>query len=205
MAAKGTGAVRWTAGVFSAVAALTAACTAGPVVNTGDSWTPAGALTPSPSLPTPANNLHLANAYDYFARSDDHTGYYFTTPSRRWRCAILTHTRAGCQSVGTSPIGIAGSPDTVVTSDGASHAPNAIVVDELSDPHFAWVGRTEFASDAGAAKVLGFNRVLDAAGFRCNVQQSGVSCLSESTGNGFTFSSDGFTPRYTDVPDDAPP
>jgi hypothetical protein len=192
-------------GVVSAVAALTAACAAGPVVKTGDAFTRPQPATPTSSVPTPANNLHLANAYDYFARSDDHTGYYFTTPSGRWRCAIVTHTRAGCESAGGSSMGIPGSPATVVDTDGASHTPNAIVVDELGDAHFAWVGQAEFSSVSGSGKVLEFNRVLDAAGFRCNVQQSGVSCLNESTGNGFTFSSDGYTLQYTDVPDDAPP
>ena len=56
----------------------------------------------------------------------------------------------------------------------------------------------------GPAKVLQFNRILAAAGFRCNVQESGVSCLSELSGKGFTFSADGYTPQYTDVPADAP-
>ena len=102
-------------------------------------------------------------------------------------------------------MGVSGAPATVVDADGISHAPNAIVVDEVGDARFAWVQQTEFSSDSGSAKVLGFNRVLDAAGFRCNVQQTGVSCLSESAGNGFTFSTDGYTLQYTDVPDNAPP
>jgi hypothetical protein len=55
----------------------------------------------------------------------------------------------------------------------------------------------------GPAKALPFNKILAAAGFRCNVQQASVACLSESTGNGFTFSADGYTLSYTDVP--APP
>ena len=56
----------------------------------------------------------------------------------------------------------------------------------------------------GPANSLQFNRILAAAGFRCNVQESGVSCLSESSGKGFTFSAEGFTPQYTDVPAGAP-
>ena len=41
--------------------------------------------------------------------------------------------------------------------------------------------------------------------FRCNLQESkGVSCLSEESGKGFTFSADGFTLQYTEVPLDAP-
>ena len=63
----------------------------------------------------------------------------------------------------------------------------------------------EFSLDPGPAKVLPFNRILAVAGFRCNVQEAaGVSCQSEFTGKGFTFSPDGFVPQYTDVPTEAP-
>jgi hypothetical protein len=31
-----------------------------------------------------------------------------------------------------------------------------------------------------------------------------VSCQSEASGKGFTFSADGYTPQYTDVPANAP-
>jgi hypothetical protein len=31
-----------------------------------------------------------------------------------------------------------------------------------------------------------------------------VSCLSEDSGAGFTFSADGFIPQYSEVPLDAP-
>ncbi|HEX2212148.1 MAG TPA: hypothetical protein VHH12_01525, partial [Mycobacterium sp.] len=49
-----------------------------------------------------------------------------------------------------------------------------------------------------------FNRILVAAGFRCNVQESGVSCMSEASGKGFSFAPEGFVPHYTEVPADAP-
>ncbi len=50
-----------------------------------------------------------------------------------------------------------------------------------------------------------FNKILAAAGFRCNVQETaGVSCLSEFSGKGFTFSADGVAPQYTDVPAEVP-
>ena len=43
------------------------------------------------------------------------------------------------------------------------------------------------------------------ARFRCNVQEAtGVSCVSEDSGSGFTFSAEGFLPTYTEVPVDAP-
>ena len=43
------------------------------------------------------------------------------------------------------------------------------------------------------------------AGFRCNVHEaSGISCMSELSGKGFTFSAEGYITTYIDVPADAP-
>ncbi len=197
--------MRCTPAILAAVAALTAACSPGPVVNTGETPPRTGPSGPASGPPTPANNLHLANAFDYFAHSGDQAGYYFTTPSGRWRCAILPHTIAGCQAASSSSLSIPGAPDTVTSPDGKSTAPNAIVVESAGDAHFAWLQQSEFSPVPGPAKVLEFNMVLDAAGFRCNVQEGGVSCLNETTVKGFTLSPDGYTLQYTDVPDNAPP
>jgi hypothetical protein len=205
MAQPGTGPARRTLAILAACAALTAACSPISVVNTGDTSARTGPNASTPPLPTPANNLHLANAYDYFADTTDRGGYYFTTPSGRWRCAIVPHSQAGCQSAGNSSMRIPGGPDTVTDADGDSAVPNAIVVDDVDDAHFASLRAGTFSPAGAPAKILKFNTVLDAAGFRCNVQQSaGVSCASETTGKGFTFSGDGYTPQYTDVPDNAP-
>ena len=64
------------------------------------------------------------------------------------------------------------------------------------------VGRSSgYALVPGPATVLPFGEVLAVAAFRCNVQEaSGISCLSEKSGRGFTFSADGFTFQYTDLP-----
>jgi len=205
MASRGSGAMRCPPAVLVAMAALTAACAPGPVVNTGDTSARTEPTASTPAPPTPADNLHLANAYDFFASSGDQSGYYFTTPSGRWRCAILPHTQAGCQSASGSAMSVPGAPDSVTTAAGKSSAPNAMVIDNTGDAHFAWLQPSEFSPVPGPAKVLEFNRVLDAAGFRCNVQDAGVSCLSELTVKGFTFSPDGYTLQYNDVPDNAPP
>jgi hypothetical protein len=204
MASEGAGAVRATQAVLATIAGLTAACAPGPVVNTGDTGALPEQTTSTPAPPTPANNLHLANAYDYFAQSDGNSGYYFTTPSGRWRCAILPHRQAGCRSASGWGISVAGAPETVTDADGQRTAPNAIVVDNAGSAHFSRLDPAELSPPSGSAKVLKFNSVLDAAGFRCNVQDAGVSCLSELTVKGFTFSPDGYTLQYTDVPDNAP-
>jgi hypothetical protein len=179
---------------LSAVAML-AGCSSPTVVNTSE---PSGEPTATPPVASspPPSNAHLVNAFDYVGQAGDITGYYFTTPSGKWRCAILTRTKAGCQAASSwqSGLGVEGEPDST----------NAIAVDEQGDPQFVTLEQPEFSLESESAKTLPFNRVLAAAGFRCNVQESGVSCLSEISGKGFTFSADGFTPQYTDVPEGAP-
>jgi hypothetical protein len=176
------------------------------VINTGEPPAQPAADSANATPSTPPSNAHLVNAFNFVAHVGDTTGYYFTTPSGKWRCAILAHTKAGCQAAVSwqSGLGITGEPESVPDAAGRKTTPNAIVIDRDGDPQFVALGQPEFWLQPGRANSLQFNRILAAAGFRCNVQESGVSCLSETSGNGFTFSADGFAPRYTDVPAGAP-
>jgi hypothetical protein len=190
---------------LTSVAVLVAAgCSEVRVVNTGDPWTdPATSTTAAPALP-PTNPMHLANAFDYAAHPTDQTAYYFTSPSGRWQCAILPRNMAGCQSSGGA-LGIAGAPVTVPDATGTDSKPNAVVVEPDGDAKFAVLDQPGLSLSPGPATVLPFNRTLIAARFRCNIQEAtGLSCLSEQSGNGFTFNEDGFAPQYTEVPVDAP-
>jgi hypothetical protein len=177
-----------------ALAVLAAGCSDEPIINTGEP-APTVSATAAPSRSTPASNAHLVDAFDYVGHMGDTAGYYFTTPSGKWRCAILTRIKAGCHAATNwqSGLGVRGEPDQA----------NAIVVESQGVPRFVTLEQPEFSLVPGPANVLPFNRILAAAGFRCNVQESGVSCLSEASGEGFTFSADGFTPQYTDVPANA--
>jgi hypothetical protein len=195
--------MRFTILIPAALLALTGCSTVG-VVDTGDppAATPANTAT-QPPLP-PVNNAHLVNAFDYVAHPNDEAGYFFTTPSGRWQCAILPRVMAGCQSSGGG-LGIAGEPDTVISASGEETTPNAIVIEPEGDTRFAALDQPGFTLIPGPANTLEFNRTLIAARFRCNVQEAiGVSCLSEQSGKGFTFSEEGFVPSYTEVPVDAP-
>ena len=166
--------------------------------------------TPEQTAPPPAatsstrpSNDKLVNAFDYYTRTDeDRSGYYFTSPSGSWRCVIVPRTWAGCQSSsGTGRIGVTGAPDTVTDADGRSGPPNSITVSTQGDPEFASIPADQFTQPSGAPKMLPFNKILAAAGFRCNIaQQTGISCLSEQSGKGFTFSNTGATWQYTDLP-----
>ncbi|MGV0793708.1 hypothetical protein [Mycolicibacterium sp. XJ1819] len=186
------------------LAGAVAGCSAERIVNTGEppAATPATSAS-TPPLPPPSA-AHLVNAFDYVAHLDGDAVYFFTTPSGRWACAIVPRVKAGCQSAAgwQSAMGIRGAPDSVPDSAGEASTPNAVVVGREADAGFVALEEPEFRY--ASAKELDFNRVLAAAGFRCNVQETGVSCLSELSRKGFTFSAEGFAPHYTEVPAGAP-
>jgi hypothetical protein len=188
----------------AAACVLVAGCTGEQIVNTSDQPPPSPATTTTP--PPAPSDTHLVNAFDYAGHPAGGTRYYFTTPSERWACAIVPRLQAGCSSASDweTSMGITGEPDSVPDAAGAPATPNALVVEREAEARFVALDQPEFVPDPGPAKVLQFNRTLAAAGFRCNVQETGVSCLSELSGKGFTFSDDGVVPRYTDVPVGAP-
>jgi len=179
-----------------AVVVVAAGCSGERIVNTGEPPPATPVTTSAAPPPPPPSNVHLVDAFDYVAHVNGAASYYFTTPSRKWRCAIFPRVKAGCQSASSwqSGLGVTDEPDDM----------NAIVVEREGDPRFVALEQPEFWLDPGPANTLQFNRILAAAGFRCNVQESGVSCLSEFSGKGFTFSAEGYTPQYTDVPAAAP-
>lgn len=187
------------------IAAFMVACgCAGPtVINTDDPVPRAESdVVSAPPTPRPSNDK-LANAFDYAVRVEGVTGYYFTSPSGRWQCAIKPRLEAGCQSAAApgAAIGISAAPEEVSGPDGEAEAPNAIRVDRNRDAEFAVVAPDAFGLDPGPARELPFDRILAAAGFRCNVQEAtGISCLSEASGKGFTFSGDEYRMTYSDLP-----
>lgn len=182
-----------------AVVSLTA-CT-GPAVVTTDDAGPAPSGSSAAPAPPPLNNDNLVNAFLFGAPVDGSTQYFFTTPSGRWECAVVARVQAGCQAADGAALGIDGAPETVIDAAGEEVTPNAIVVGRDADPAFVALEDAPFRPGSGSATVLQFNEILAVAGFRCNVQEAfGVSCLSERSGRGFTFSAEGYTPEYTDVP-----
>jgi hypothetical protein len=179
------------------VAILAVGCSGERVVTTDEPPVRTPTTTSAPPPLPRLDNAHLVDAFDYVAHVDGAAGYYFTTPSGRWRCAIFPRIKAGCQSASSwqSGLGVVDEPDDA----------NAIVVEREGDAHFVALEQPEFGLNPGPVNTLQFDRILAVAGFRCNVQEeAGVSCASELTGKGFTFSAEGFTLQYTDVPATAP-
>lgn len=191
-------------GAACAVLAV-AGCGSPTVVNTGEPWTPIETPAPPPQLPQYSTNSKLADASEYYVAAGAAKSYRFATPSGRWQCEIVPHRSAGCRPATSSRLSISGAPTAVPGPDGAPTAPNTIIIDADTDVRFIDAGEPATpeadADSAPAVATLPFGEVLVVAGFRCNVQEAiGVSCGSESSGKGFTFSADGYTSTYTDVP-----
>lgn len=186
--------------------ALLALGCSGPVVDTGEPPVTTKTTPPSPAPPQQPRVEHLVNGFDYAGEVNGATWYFFTTPSGRWECAIVPRVTAGCQAAGgQSSLGITGAPDSVLDAAGEESTPNAIEVPRDGEPRFSAVDPPGFGLAEGTPAELPFNRVLSVAGFRCNVQEAtGVSCMSDKSRQGFTFSAEGFTPAYVEVPADAP-
>ncbi len=108
-----------------------AGCSDATVINTAEPPVQTATAAPTAAPSTRPSNAHLVNAFNYVAHVGEITGYYFTTPSGKWRCAILAHTKAGCQASSSwkSGLGIAGAPESVPDAAGQETTPNAIVVD----------------------------------------------------------------------------
>lgn len=188
-----------------AAAVVVAGCGAPSVVTTDETVPPSDTVAAPSPIATRPSNAHLANAFDFAADVAGRTGYYFTSPSGRWECAIIPRTSAGCQNARSVSIGIEGAPEEVPGPDGEPATPNAIVVDRTGMARFVALPTPAFTLEPGPALELPFNRILAVAGFRCNIQETtGISCLSELSEEGFTFSAESYTTTYTDVPADAP-
>ncbi|MCG5433359.1 hypothetical protein LV457_13840 [Mycobacterium sp. MYCO198283] len=182
-------------------AAGVAACgEASQIVTTGDSPQPTASSTATSDAAPAVDPGALANAFDYYVRQNGRSGYYFTAPSGRWRCAIEPRTRVACQASAGSAIPVAGAPDSVVGPDGTDIAPNTIALAEEGDARFEWSDPATFIAGP-PPKPLPFGKILAIAGFRCHISEAvGISCRSERSGNGFTFSADGYTLQYTASP-----
>lgn len=186
---------------------LAAGCGSPTVVNTGEPWTPVETSSPPSGLPAHRTNEQLADASEFYFPAETPKVYRFVTPSGRWQCEIVPHASAGCRAVTASRLPISGAPTSVPGPDGEPRTPDTILIDRVSDVRFVAIAADENATGTDSDTdtdtpivTLPFGTVLQVAGFRCNVQEAtGVSCGSESSGKGFTFSADGYTAVYTDV------
>lgn len=140
----------------------------------------------------------VADARTYFANSGGIDGYYFTTPTGRWHCAIIVGGEphmAGCQpSTNTGAgIGVKGAPTVESNYSHKQVPPDTILIERGSEPRFAVLRQAVFRLASEQAKVLPYNTSLSADGFTCTARDSGVSCADDASRKGFTFSTEGFS------------
>lgn len=152
---------------------------------------------------------HDASA-DRFYRENEVTGaYWFATPDRQWRCAIVPQmfiTRvsdpvAGCQPGAPTNKGFDDAPLVPDHFNGNPAQPDSLVVGKNEDAAFYSLGQPFFwavgPNGKDLAQVLNVGETISAAGFTCNATSTGVSCKSDSTGKGFTISGRVGTLEYT--------
>ncbi|MDG3011304.1 hypothetical protein G4X40_14200 [Rhodococcus sp. D2-41] len=115
----------------------------------------------------------------YFASSAGQSGYFFTTPSGKFLCAITgdlpTNSAAGCHGRIPANATSGPRPNTIMSSDGEIGT-----VFHRGDPQFQRL-------DGGTAPALGYGTPLYAMGYTCTVDYSaGTTCRNFRTGHGFT-------------------
>ncbi|WP_430336251.1 hypothetical protein [Rhodococcus sp. ACT016] len=135
------------------------------------------------------------------------TGYFFTTPTGLWRCAILIDSAqqgpdsqmAGCQPKTSTDLNVAGAPLVPDHAPGNPVPPNAILVNRTDEARFARLSQALFWRTDGVTPVLGYGQTLSTDEFSCNVQEAGVSCRSDGSDHGFTFSTDRYQYIYVEA------
>lgn len=147
---------------------------------------PPRTTTPTPTTTTTTTSTSTAPAAQVAEYMGGESGsYYFTTPSSKFECAVVTapHPVAGCH--GTLP----GTAPRVSSPAGSgTTTPNAIRVGADGPGEFAATGDPAFHRFDGTAKVLPYGSPLRVQGFTCTVDEhTGVTCASAS-GHGFTVS-----------------
>lgn len=188
----------------------TAPSTATPSPSTG-SYTASAAETPSavapaPPAPPPAPTADASTFwYDGTStRTGPARGYFFQSPSGKWRCAIIDRfydgIGAGCEAVNSRLMPVPGAP-LVPANDLPQNLvpPSSLIMKPNHGPEFIKLGQPYLVRPEDPTPVLGYGLTLTGLGFTCNTQESGISCRNDQSGQGFTFSSKGYRFEYTPV------
>lgn len=158
-----------------------------PPTTTDTGPTTTSAAPRSTTTVVPTTSPVAAQVADY---AGEQTGtYYFTSPSTKFECAIITAATpvAGCH--GTFP---ADAPHVGrLGAGGTPLAPNAVRVTSDRAGEFVHLGDPAFHRFDGPARVLPYGSTLKIQGFTCSVdERTGVTC--ERQDHGFTVSDSAF-------------
>lgn len=204
-------ACRWIAPLV-VCGALLVGCSSGPESAPAVSSSESAAAAPrAPQTSAAAAPVPTVDAQSFwYSHQYGSTGYFFESPSRKWRCAIVEGffggVGAGCESTAGRVMPVKGAP-LVPANDVPENLvpPSSIVMKPNAGPEFVKLGQPYLVRYQGPTPILEYGHNLTALGFTCNTQESGISCRNDSTGKGFTFSTDGYTFEYTPVPADFVP
>lgn len=131
-------------------------------------------------------------------------GYFFLSPSGKWRCAIVERLYdgpgAGCESTTGRNMPVRGAP-LVPANDIPDNLvpPSSIVMISGEEPRFIRLGQPYLDRPQEPTPTLDYGQNLTGLGYTCNTQETGISCRNDGSGRGFTFSSKGFAFEYTPV------
>ncbi|MGW0177271.1 hypothetical protein ACWDUM_25900 [Rhodococcus sp. NPDC003322] len=150
---------------------------------TATTTTSAAPRTTTRTQPTTTSTAPAAQVAEYMGGASG--SYYFTSPSSKFECAVVTAPNpvAGCH--GKLP---ATAPQVPAPGGPGTMAPNAIRVTAAGPGEFAATGDPAFHRFDGTAKALPYGSALRVQGFTCTVDEhTGVTCAS-AAGHGFTVS-----------------
>ena len=169
--------------------ATTPAVTTAPKTTTTTTRTTTTTTT-SPTTTTTTTTPAQANPQTFAGTAAG--SYYFTTPSTKFHCAILTGgdvPTAGCH--GPMPASAPKVPGA--GASGSLVTPNAIEVAGSRPGQFASAGDPRYYPlDRSAAPALSYGTALEVNDLTCLVDEtSGVTCRSDA-GHGFTLSDSAF-------------
>lgn len=158
--------------------------------------TPSSTSTSPPSPSSPSSTTRPPATADSSRFEGAHGFYYFSSPSRKFECAVfITDTSiAGCHGEfpSTAPrVEGSGAP-------GSKVAPNTIELTAGSPARFLSSGDPRFHRFDGTARALAYGERLSipgsgsSNGLTCMVEEkTGVTC-SDGSGHGFTVSDSAF-------------
>ncbi|WAM13487.1 MULTISPECIES: hypothetical protein [Rhodococcus] len=172
--------------------ATTSAVTTAPKTTTTTTRTTTTTTTSPTTTTTTTTTTTPAQANPQTFAGTAAGSYYFTTPSTKFHCAILTGgdvPTAGCH--GPMPASAPKVPGA--GASGTPVTPNAIEVAGSRPGQFASAGDPRYYPlDRSAAPALSYGTALEVNDLTCLVDEtSGVTCRSDA-GHGFTLSDSAF-------------
>ena len=157
-------------------------------VTPSSSASPGSDASGLPTAQTITPTVPAAGDVDPATYRDRNFGYFFSTPSNKFTCGIslknTTTPAAGCQGT-TAPV--PPRPASCGPGPGWGHG---MQVNDAGATSFLCTGGLIFGFSSGRTPTLEYGHSLTAAGFRCTVQTTGITCTQLASGHGFMIAAE---------------